>query len=319
MNQAGAVSVSRPTVEMISSPQSSNADPGSGTPSPIPPAPLNPGQRQALLTLLADDDVAVAEIARQRLIQEGPAVGGWLRVHALSDDPVFRRRIRQILVHFEAQAADVQMTDFCRRGGDDLDLEEGMLRLAQTRYPELNAEAYRAQLDQWAARLAERLPEEKGNDEAILKAIHVVLFGEVGLRGNQDEYYDPDNSYLNRVMDRRLGTPISLSAVLLLVGRRVGLPLSGIGLPSHFISRYQSPRRQVYLDAFNGGRLLERSDCVALVNQMGRPFEESFLQPVNARRMLQRMCVNLERACESVERRGELARVRRYQELLAGN
>lgn len=302
---------------MITSPESSNAGPDANAGGWSAPA-LSVSQRQALLTLLADEDAHVGEAARLRLVQDGPGLIPWLRPHSLSNDPLLRRRVRQILVHFEAEAADVQMKAFCQRAAEDLDLEEGMIRLAQTRYPELNPEAYRAVLDQWAARVSDWLPDERGNDDGILAAIQVVLFEEVGLRGNQDQYYDPDNSYLNRVIDRRTGTPISLCSVILLTCRRLGLPVSGIGLPNHFICRYQSPRRQVYVDAFHGGRLLDRSDCVALVQQMGRPFEEGFLQPVSARRMLQRMCVNLERACESVERPGEMARVRRYQDLLAG-
>lgn len=310
------MAVSPASAVMITSSENSNPGADADPVGWVAPA-LSPGQRQALLTLLADEDASIAEKARIRLLQDGAGLIPWLRAHALSNDAVLRRRVRQILVHFEAEEADAGMTAFCRQAGDDLDLEEGMIRLARTHYPELNPAAYRAVLDEWAARVADGLPDERSNDDGILAALHAVLFGEIGLRGNQDQYYDPDNSYLNRVIDRRTGTPISLSAVVLLTCRRLGLPVSGIGLPNHFICRYQSPRRQVYLDAFHGGRLLDRSDCVSLVQQMGRQFEDGFLQPVTARRMLQRMCVNLERACESTERLGEMAKVKRYQELLA--
>jgi regulator of sirC expression with transglutaminase-like and TPR domain len=286
-------------------------------PPPPPPVPLTPGQREALLTLLADEDEAIAGTARRRLLAEGPVLLPWLRPHTLSNVPILRRRTREILLHFEAAEADGRMSAFCSRAGEDLDLEEGVLRLARTRYPELNPDAYRALLDQWAAQVTEWLPEERTDDDGILAAMQVVLFRQVGFKGNETNYYDPDNSYLNRVMDRRLGNPISLCTVVLLIARRLGLPFSGIGLPSHFLCRYQSATRQLYLDAFHGGRLLSRSDCIAFVNQLGRPFDEGFLQPVTPRRMLQRMCTNLEHAYEALEFRADLGRVHRYHQLLS--
>lgn len=284
---------------------------------PTPP-PLTEGQRDALLKLLADEDLAVAEVARQRLLHEGPSLQPWLKRHALSDNPTLRRRTREILRHFGAAEADARMCAFCRRAGDDLDLEEGVLRLSQTEFPEINPDAYRAVLDDWAQQVAEWMPDDRSDVDAVLAALHTVLFQHLGLRGNEANYYDPDNSYFSRVMDRRTGNPISLCTVALLIGRRLELPLSGIGLPAHFLCRYQTPTREIYLDTFNGGRLLSRTDCIAFVNQLGRPFESAFLQPVSARRMLQRMCTNLEHAYENLELQPQLARVRRYHELLGG-
>lgn len=284
---------------------------------PLPP-PLTEGQRAALLQLLADDDRSTWDAARQRLLAEGPDVASWLRPHTLSDNPTLRRRAREILRHFDAQQAHAEMRAFAQRGGEDLDLEEGVLRLARTRYPDMNPEAYRAVLDDWAGRVEEWLPEDRGDVDGILAGLHVVLFQQLCLRGNEENYYDPDNSYLNRVIDRRTGNPISLCTVVLLVGRRLQLPLTGIGLPAHFLCRYQAPSREIYMDAFNGGRLLSRTDCIAFVNRLGRPFEPSFLQPVSSRKMLQRMCTNLEHAYESLALPEDLARIRDFHALLDG-
>lgn len=288
------------------------------SPDSPPPPPLSPGQREALFKLLDDDDPGVSGFAKQRLLSEGHGLIPWLRPLTLSNNPVLRRRVREILLHLEALDADERMRTFCRRAGEDLDLEEGALRLAQTRFPELNFDAYRAILDDWAARIVEWLPEDRHAAEGVLGAIHMVLFQQIALQGNETDYYQPENSYLNCVIDRRIGNPISLCTIVLLVGRRLGLPLVGIGLPAHFLCRYQSPTSQVYLDAFHGGRLLNRTDCVAFVNQLGRPFEESFLQPVSPRRMLQRMCINLEHAYENLELRSDLVRIRTYHSLLNG-
>jgi regulator of sirC expression with transglutaminase-like and TPR domain len=286
------------------------------TPDSPSPTPLSSGQREALFRLLDDEDAAVSEVAKQRLISEGHGLIPWLRPHTLSNNHLLRRRAREILLHFEALDADERMRSFCRRAGEDLDLEEGCLRLAQTRFPELNIEAYRALLDDWSTRVAEWLPDDRNAAESVLSAMHTVLFQQLGLRGNETNYYEPENSYLSCVIDRRTGNPITLCTIVLLVGRRLGLPLVGIGLPAHFLCRYQSTTSQIYLDAFHGGRLLNRTDCVAFVNKLGRPFEDSFLQPVSPRRMLQRMCINLEHAYENLEMRNDLLRIRTYHSLL---
>jgi regulator of sirC expression with transglutaminase-like and TPR domain len=288
------------------------------TPDSPSPTPLSSGQREALFRLLDDENPAVSEVAKQRLISEGHGLIPWLRPHTLSNNHLLRRRAREILLHFEALDADERMRSFCRRAGEDLDLEEGCLRLAQTRFPELNMDAYRALLDDWSTRVTEWMPDDRNAAEGVLSAVHTVLFQQLGLHGNEANYYEPDNSYLSCVIDRRTGNPITLCTIVLLVGRRLGLPLVGIGLPAHFLCRYQSPTSQVYLDAFHGGRLLNRTDCVAFVNKLGRPFEESFLQPVSSRRMLQRMCINLEHAYENLEMRSDLVRIRTYHGLLNG-
>lgn len=288
------------------------------TPGNAKPTPLSPGQREALLRLLDDEDPGVSDVAKHRLIAEGQGLIPWLRPHTLSNNPILRRRAREIVLHFEALDADERMRSFCRRAGEDLDLEEGALRLAQTHYPELNCDAYRALLDDWSARVAEWLPEDRLATDDVLGAFHLVLFQQLGIQGNEANYYEPENSYLNRVIDRRTGNPITLCTIVLLIGRRLGLPLVGIGLPAHFLCRYQTATAQVYLDAFHGGRLLNRTDCIAFVNKLGRPFEESFLHPVSPRRMLQRMCINLEHAYENLEMRSELVRIRTYHSLLNG-
>ncbi len=282
-----------------------------------PPSPLTPSQREALLTLLLDEDATIVNVARSRLLDEGPALSTWLRPLTLSNDPLLRRRTREILLRFEADAANERMSVFCRQAGEDLDLEEGSLCLSRTQYPEINTDAYRAILDQWAAQVSEWLPEDRSDDDGILAALQVGLFQQVGLRGNDANYYEPDNSFLNRTIDRRLGNPLSLCTVVILICRRISLPLAGIGLPAHFLCRYQSPTRQVYIDAFNGGRLLTRTDCITFVNQLGRPFEDGYLQPVSPRRMLQRVCTNLEHAYEGLEQRVEMGRIQRYHQLLA--
>jgi regulator of sirC expression with transglutaminase-like and TPR domain len=135
-------------------------------------------------------------------------------------------------------------------------------------------------------------------DDPTLKiaCLNAYLFDERGFRGNADEYYDPRNSFLNDVMDRRLGIPITLSIIYMEVGRRVGMPLQGIGMPGHFLMKYAEPGTDIYIDAFNRGRILSRRGCEELVQELyGEPvaLQESFLAPVTKKQILARVLMNL--------------------------
>jgi regulator of sirC expression with transglutaminase-like and TPR domain len=123
-----------------------------------------------------------------------------------------------------------------------------------------------------------------------------VLVGVHGLHGNVDDYYDPDNSYLNRVLDRGLGAPISLSVIWMEVARRLKWPVSGLGLPGHFIIRFDDDERFILVDPFYSGRTLRIEDCRRLLehNYDGKvAFCSRFLLPVDTRTVLVRMLNNL--------------------------
>jgi regulator of sirC expression with transglutaminase-like and TPR domain len=122
------------------------------------------------------------------------------------------------------------------------------------------------------------------------------LFGEEGFQGNHDDYYDPRNSYLNDVLQRRTGIPIALGVVLLEVGRRLGLPLEGVGFPGNFLVRVRDGRQDRLLDPFRGGRALDREECQLLLERALGPrvaLEGRFLAPLGARGILARMLRNL--------------------------
>lgn len=279
--------------------------------------PLSDSQKAALLTLLADEDPAVYRPIRETLISRGPEVAVWLREHRLSPDPLLRRRTQEIIRHFGRQEADNRFLAFCLNQGEELDLEGGAWLLAQTVYPDINVAGYQAVLDQFADQLGDRI-QNLSQPEDILPAINAYLFEELGFSGNEENYYDPENSYLNRVLDRRTGNPINLSLVYLLVGRRLRLPVAGIGLPGHFICRYQTCAAEVYIDPFGGGKLLSKSDCIQYLLQGNYSLREDYLAPATPRRMLVRICGNLHQIYEQLEQKSEAMRLHRYLVALAG-
>lgn len=191
---------------------------------------------------------------------------------------------------------------------EQIDLGEAALLIASEEYPGLELHTYLGRLDQLAERVRGRPAAVDSGDrlaEAV-GAVNAVLFGEVGLRGNQDDYYDPRNSYLNDVLERGLGIPITLSIVFIEVARRVGLDAVGIGLPGHFIVRCASGRGAeeasgdaLYIDAFGGGALLKEEDCARLVAEVtGQqlPWNRAWLEPWPKKAILARVLANLKRA-----------------------
>ena len=280
------------------------------------PEGLSPSQGRALLNLLADEDPAVYRPVREKIISCGTPAAEWLRTNTMSNDPALRRRAQEIVLHFDRQAADDEFLAFCLKHGEDLDLEQGALMLAQTRYPSINPEAYQALLDTHAGELRERI--DFGSEpQEILGAINRYLFGELGYTGNEQNYYDPDNSYLNCVMDRHTGNPINLCLIYILLARRLHLPVAGIGLPGHFLCRYQSTSAELYFDPFHHGKFLSKADCVQYLARGNFSLRDDYLTPVTSRRLLLRICGNLHQVYQRLELAAEAMRLQRYLVALA--
>lgn len=152
-----------------------------------------------------------------------------------------------------------------------LDLAELALLLAQDEYPALDVEAYLSELDGMAHEARSHL---RGSLAQRVRGLCRYLFHDMGFHGNQQDYYDARNSYLNDVMDRRTGIPIMLSVVAMAVGSRAGLHVVGVGLPGHFVAKAVADEEEVLFDPFHGGRWLTTENCEQLVERVtGQPFE----------------------------------------------
>lgn len=174
-----------------------------------------------------------------------------------------------------------------------LDVAELALQLARDEYPDLDVEAYLGEIDALAHE-ARRLV--RGDLDGRVAGLCRYLFHEMGFRGNIKDYYDPRNSYLNQVLERRTGIPIALSAVLIAVGRRVGLNVVGIGLPGHFVVKVLGDAQEIFVDPFHGGRRITPDDCAILVQQItGEDFSPApeNLRPMPLAFIAQRMLNNL--------------------------
>jgi regulator of sirC expression with transglutaminase-like and TPR domain len=277
---------------------------------------LGDAQRRALISLLADDDSSVYQAVRQKLLSYGPDVAEWVKPETLSDNPVLRRRALEIQDFFAKQSADEQFLRFCQHQGEEFDIEQGALLLARTQYPRINPIGYTALLDDFASELRERL-DLNGPAEYILHVVNDYLFDELKFVGNEKDYYDPENSYLNRVLDRRTGNPISICLTYLLITKRLRLPMAGIGLPGHFLCRYQNSRYEIYVDSFNRGKSLTRADCIKYLMKIRHRLDETYLAPVTPRRILLRMCANLHQIYTQTKATADSERLQKYLVALA--
>lgn len=176
-----------------------------------------------------------------------------------------------------------------------IDLAEVALVIAQEEYPKLEVAHYLSCLDEMGTDVLARVgPTE--DPHRLIAALGDYLFREQGFHGNTDDYYDPRNSFLNDVLDRRTGIPITLSTVYMEVGRRLGIRLHGVGMPGHFLVKYVGGDEEIVIDPFNGGAILSHVDCQRLLDKtyQGKvAFEPRFLATVGTRQILNRMLSNL--------------------------
>ncbi len=183
-----------------------------------------------------------------------------------------------------------------RAEDERIDLLRAALLIARAEYPELKVEPYVQRVEALARRVLVQVPDFGDPNESV-SALNRVLFEEEGFRGNREDYYDPRNSFLNDVIDRKLGIPITLSVVYMEVAKRAGLPLFGVGLPGHFLLKHYDPEgRQVLIDPYSRGAIISAGECQAKLDEIydGRlDLRPEFLVAVGKRQILTRMLNNL--------------------------
>ncbi len=254
--------------------------------------PVTKAGLQALLSLLADEDSDTAKVARDHLIEAGELALSTLLEAEGSDDARLRVRVRPILDAIRQKGLEACFEQLPLGYDGEPDLERGAIAVAQFAHPGLDPAECTDELDRIAG-LVRRVVGGAFRRLDAIEALNQVLFQDLRFEGNTIDYYDPDNSYLNRVLEKRVGLPISLSVVYLLVARRLNLPVHGVGMPAHFLVKYETPRDEIFIDPFNRGMFLTREDCLERIGNVNEGFAELFLMRTPTRRILVRMLANL--------------------------
>lgn len=178
---------------------------------------------------------------------------------------------------------------------EKINLANAALYIAQEEYPDLDPAEYLNALDTMALEVQERMSPEP-YPLRIIQSINQYLYDDLGFSGNTTDYYDPRNSFLNEVIDRRTGIPITLSLIYLEVARRINFPMVGVGMPGHFLIRPEFEDVAIFVDAFERGNIIFAQDCQKRLNDIyGEPVElqQEFFAPVTSRQFLVRMLSNL--------------------------
>ncbi len=176
-----------------------------------------------------------------------------------------------------------------------MDLARAALLVAQEEYPQLSVDLYLARLDQVAEEVKDRLANETA-PLVVLDEVIRTLYGRRKFSGNRDAYHDPRNSFLNDVLDRGTGIPLTLGIVLLEIGWRLGLPLDGVNFPQNFLVRYSGSQIRLLIDPFDEGKVRFEDQAQELLDKWYGgvvPMQESFLRVASKRQILTRLLTNL--------------------------
>jgi len=183
------------------------------------------------------------------------------------------------------------------RPEEEIDLAEAALLIAKNAYRDLDVPGYLARIGELAGKLSAQLPED-GTESSRIVALNRFLFEDQGFAPSVENYYDPRNSFLNEVLERRVGIPLSLSILYIEVGRRIGLPLQGISFPGHFLVKCTLKEGVVIIDPYCGGITLSLQDLQQRLREtrggeVSRAIVAAMLVAANKREILARMLRNL--------------------------
>ncbi len=274
----------------------------------------------ALIRLLSDNDEIIRTAVETRLVALGQSVIPALWQARASASGSVRERIDTLLSNLSESAGKaLAFLDWraLTEGTDEVSLEEGTALVARSNYPKLSWVPYQRRLDQMADDLTIKLTGISDATETV-SILAEYLFHEQAFTGPEMSDYDPDDSYMNQVIDRRRGLPISLSVLCLLIGGRMGLPLYGIGLPGHFIVALRTAETEALFDPYHKGQQVTRERCEQLLIQNHYEKTEAFFEPYTNRMMLTRMLGNLRNFYQQSQDRERLGVVTRYFNLIAG-
>jgi regulator of sirC expression with transglutaminase-like and TPR domain len=194
-----------------------------------------------------------------------------------------------------ARSARSRFADVVQKPEPEIDLASAALLIAAEEYPQVTPEPYLRRLDELAERARDRLWDATA-PIMMLQEVNRVMFEEEGFQGNRTEYYDPRNSFLNDVIDRRRGIPITLSIVYLELGWRLDLPLHGVNFPGHFLVRYAGEAVQLLVDPFQNGMIRFEDEAQALLDHVyggSVRMQPEFLRIADRRDILIRLLTNL--------------------------
>lgn len=246
-----------------------------------------------ILKLLEDPDEKIYKLIEPQLLANVDEYYKHLKNYSENVlNPIAKRRIKEVLAKAYFNNIEQYFRDIPVNEIGEIDLEYSAFLLASFEYPDLQKKEYTDILDTIANKIKEQI---KNIEEPLIliEKINYCLFKEEGFGASKIDYSDPNNTYINMVIERRTGIPITLSAIYLFIAKRLNLNFYGVGMPGHFIIKYQRDDTEIFIDPFYSGQVLTKQDCINFLIFSGYGFIEQYLEISSNKDIFKRMIRNL--------------------------
>jgi len=269
---------------------------------------------ESLVFLLDDPDPYVKSEVKNRLFQLGENAVPLLDQHkSESTDEQERALISEIIQWITYSSVEEDFLDVLGNGLTSLkQLEAAIFILARFDNPTLRSKDYQRKLDRFADSISADVQYSLSESQKMHKVLDLV-FTELEFSGSTTDYYSPENSYMNKVIDRRCGLPIALGMIVLFIARRLDLPFQGVNMPIHFMLMYKSDQEKVLIDPFDHGKILTYNQCFYFLEQNGVTPRSEHFQPSREPAILARYIRNL---INSYEKKDMLPKAKNLKNLL---
>lgn len=261
-----------------------------------------------MVTLLDDPDQLISEEIENKLLSLGPEIIPSLEEYWESAfDPFIQERLEKIIhaIQFDQIKSELLIWKM----SNSFNLLEGLIIINSYQYPSYDNNLIRMSLEElkrdiWMELRYEMTPYEK------VSLMNYVLFDKFGLSGNTNDYHNPQNSFIGRVLETKKGNPLTLSCIYSIVAQKLDIPIFGINLPKHFILSYLDEDQNAdhllfYLNAFNKGQVMQKADVISFLKQLNLPLSKEFMLPCDNVTILKRVLRNLVTAYEQNESVGK--------------
>jgi len=274
-----------------------------------------------LIKLLDDEDENIYSNVRERFLSYGDHTADFLRNFLNDENFLIKKRATEIISTINFDNIESKLKQISNKKSKNF-LEEALLLISSFGYPGLDQNEYRSRLDKMALDIETELIQINHNigeilPLEILNTVNNYLFFKKGFKGNSENYYDPDNSYINKVIDSKTGIPITLSILYILITRRLNLPISGINLPGHFILKYESKKDEFFIDPFNKGVVISLKEASEFVKKIGMSKEEfekiPYLKKTSDKEIVLRVLRNL---IEIYRKENEIIKIQQLEKLM---
>ena len=250
-------------------------------------------QFEHILKLLDDESPEIQKIVRTTLLDNSVDIILDSKIQKFNLPEEYQNQLFSTLEEIHFDMVTRAMIQLCEAQLEDIDLEKAVLLLAYWNNPEINIQEIVNHLDEMAEDIRKKLP-LSGHPLSFIDRMNQIVFTDWGFKGNSEDYYNPENSFIDRVLDTRKGIPISLSVLCILLARRIGLPMVGIPMPAHFILKYDDAEDEIFFDPFYGGKVYSREECIHYLDQAKIKNKDEILSGCTNYEIIARMMRNIQ-------------------------